>query len=328
MAKQVKQESEIISFIRKRDYRFVKELGSGACGRTVLLHDDVIDEYVVCKKYAPYSEGERSALFNNFVREIKLLHLLSHDNLVRIFNYYLYPDALSGFILMEYINGQDIESHVKACPEQLSDLFLQAVSAFSYLERSGILHRDVRPGNLLVDATGRLKVIDFGFGKRIEESADYDKSVTLNWWCDPPADFKVGKYDFCTEVYFVGRLFERLVTDVDADQFAYKSALAGMCHYERSDRIAGFSEIQKTLEAGKLLDVGLSDEAIDTYRAFAKALSWHFRNIESGAKYIDDADRVEKQLNDVYRRCMLEETVPDASAVLNCFVSGTYDLHP
>jgi hypothetical protein len=42
-----------ITFLRKHDYRFVRELGAGACGRTVLLHDPEIDEHFVCKKYAP-----------------------------------------------------------------------------------------------------------------------------------------------------------------------------------------------------------------------------------------------------------------------------------
>ena len=44
----------IVEFLRKRDYVLVKELGEGACGKTVLLHDDVLDEDFVCKKYSPY----------------------------------------------------------------------------------------------------------------------------------------------------------------------------------------------------------------------------------------------------------------------------------
>jgi eukaryotic-like serine/threonine-protein kinase len=46
-------ESNIVHFLRTRDYLFVKELGRGACGRTVLLKDDVLDQFFVCKKYSP-----------------------------------------------------------------------------------------------------------------------------------------------------------------------------------------------------------------------------------------------------------------------------------
>src|SRR5689334_21808008 len=52
-------ENELIPFLRRRDYRLVRELGHGACGKTVLLHDAQIDDHFVCKKYAPYTEGRR-----------------------------------------------------------------------------------------------------------------------------------------------------------------------------------------------------------------------------------------------------------------------------
>src|SRR5436305_1578858 len=93
----------IIEFIRKKDLVFVKELGRGACGETILLHDDVIDENFVCKKYAPLDSTGNTELFRKFVQEIKLLHLLNHINVVRVFNYYLYPERYAGYILMEYI---------------------------------------------------------------------------------------------------------------------------------------------------------------------------------------------------------------------------------
>src|ERR1035437_10054785 len=194
MAKTSTRTNEIISFVRKRDYRLIRELGQGACGKTVLLYDDQIDEHFVCKKYVPYSESQRAVLFNNFVREIKLLHKLHHTNVVRVFNYYLYPEALAGYILMDFVDGPDIEDYIREHPEQVNEVFIQSITGFSYLERSGILHRDVRPGNLLVDKAGHLKIIDLGFGKQITDSVDFDKSVTLNWWCELPSEFQQGRY--------------------------------------------------------------------------------------------------------------------------------------
>jgi serine/threonine protein kinase len=102
----------IVHFLRKRDYRLVKELGQGSCGKTVLLYDDQIEEHFVCKKYVPYSEAERQQLFTNFVREIKLLHKIHHQNIVRVFNHYIYAEQFTGFILMEYVDGSEVdESH-------------------------------------------------------------------------------------------------------------------------------------------------------------------------------------------------------------------------
>jgi serine/threonine protein kinase len=96
--------NDIVSFLRKRDYVFVRELGSGASGRTILLHDDVIDENIVCKKYHPHSESVRAVQFASFVREIKLLHQVHHPNVVRVFNYFIYPAQFTGYILMEHVD--------------------------------------------------------------------------------------------------------------------------------------------------------------------------------------------------------------------------------
>src|SRR5688572_16688466 len=132
-------EGQVVPFLRKRDYKLVRELGQGACGRTVLLHDDQIDEYFVCKKYAPGFESAKMDLYANFVREIKLLHKIHHANVVRVFNYYLYPDQRSGYILMEFVDGSDIDEYLKRHPENLNEIFLQAINGFAYLESTGIL---------------------------------------------------------------------------------------------------------------------------------------------------------------------------------------------
>jgi len=153
MTRPVKQsniQKEIIQFLRKRDYRLVRELGQGASGKTVLLYDEQIEEHFVCKKYVPYSEAHRQQLFANFVREIKLLHQIHNGNVVRVFNYYLYPDNYTGYILMEFVDGSDIDEYIARFPEKTNELFLQAISGFAYLERAGILHRDIRPGNVMV----------------------------------------------------------------------------------------------------------------------------------------------------------------------------------
>lgn len=97
MSEQISSIAEsVIKFVRSRDYVLQRELGHGACGATVLLHDDLIDEHFVCKKYLPISENYRELLFDNFVRETKLLHEIQHENVVRIFSYYLYPKQFSG----------------------------------------------------------------------------------------------------------------------------------------------------------------------------------------------------------------------------------------
>ena len=79
----------VIKFLKSKDYVFLDELGKGACGRTVKLKDEVIDEVFVCKKYEPFDDALKDELFSKFIQEIKLLYLLNHRNVVRVFNYYI-----------------------------------------------------------------------------------------------------------------------------------------------------------------------------------------------------------------------------------------------
>ncbi len=315
---------EIIKFLRQRDYELIKELGQGACGQTVLLRDEQIDEYLVCKKYLPYSESQREQLFANFVREIKLLHQIHHPNVVRVFNHYLYPDHFAGYILMEYVDGTPIDVFLAGSPESANDLFRQSIDGFTYLERAGILHRDIRPGNVLVRADGTLKIIDLGFGKRVETSGDFDKSISLNLWCQPPEEFKISRYDFATEVYFVGKLFEKIIQDHGIGDFKYTSALRAMCVLDPAGRIQRFSEVEQSVLADQFSEIGFGDEELAAYRNFADAVWKQVTKIKTGTTYITDVGRVLAQLSESYRAMMLEQNVPNAGVILSKLLVGSY----
>ena len=316
--------AEIVHFLRNRDYILIKELGQGACGKTVLLNDDQIGQHFVCKKYSPYDESERETLFANFVREIKLLHLLHHNHLVRVFNYYLYPDKFSGYILMEYVDGQDLEDFTSVFPDRLSDLFIQAIDGFSYLERSGVLHRDIRAANLLVSNEGILKIIDLGFGKQVNTSLDFDKSITLNWWCATPNEFRFKRYDFATEIYFVGKLFEKLIDANSISQFKYIDALRRMCEPDSERRTKSFAEIDRAIRSDPITETDFAEDEVETYRKFADGLVLLTSKIAKSAKYVTDLTKIQTKLGEIYRSSMLEPFISDSHKIVGCFVEGGY----
>jgi eukaryotic-like serine/threonine-protein kinase len=317
-------ENEIIPFVMKREYRVVRELGQGACGRTVLLHDELIDKQYVCKKYTPYAEEQRAELFANFVREIKLLYEIHHNNVVRVFNHYLYPDVYAGFILMEFIEGDNIGQYVSKSPDKLDELFKQAVSGFAYLQRNGILHRDIRLANIMVSKDGRLKIIDLGFGKHASTSADFDKSISLNWWCQTPDEFEALRYDFTTEVYFVGKLFEKLLQENDIRQFKNKTLLGRMCNPDPEKRIQSFTDVETEMQANRFSSLGFDEAELDAYREFAYWMSAYLIKLETGESFSDDIQQIESQLIDCYRNVMLEHYVIDPTPIIRCFFHGTY----
>ena len=325
MDKQVfSTESRIVEFLRQKDYRLVRELGSGACGRTVLLHDELIDEHFVCKKFAPRPGLEREKLFGNFRREIKLLYNIQHENVVRVFNYYLFPDQFAGYILMEFVEGSDIQDFVSQHPENMSNLFVQTISGFAYLESRSILHRDIRPMNVLVRDDGVVKIIDLGFGKHVSETGDFDKSISLNWWCETPAEFANGRYDFGTEVYFVGKLFQKLLGENEISHFKYTAALGAMCQHNPSQKTRTFADVEKGIGNQQFQEFPFADRELESYRDFANQICSRISKLETGVKYVEDTSLIVRQLELTYRDFMLEEYVPSPNLVVSCFVDGSY----
>lgn len=318
------ENNRIIKFLKSKDFKFIEELGRGACGKTVKLYDEAINETFVCKKYEPYYEEHKEELFDNFIQEIKLLYLLNHKNVVRIFSYYIYPEHHTGYILMEYIEGQDIENYLTDNPQNINDIFNQCVAGFLHLEKCKILHRDIRPLNILVSNDGDLKVIDFGFGKKATKESDFDKSISLNWWCEPPIDFNQEQYSFSTEVYFVGKLFEKIIKEQDISTFKHAALLTKMCNPDPASRITSFSEVNAELSGDRFHEVEFNDYELEIYREFSRNLSAAVSKIEYDCKYIDDSELVQKKIEECYKSVMLEEYVPTNNIVVRCFLNGEY----
>lgn len=319
--------NKIIEFLRKKDFQLIKELGAGACGKTVLLYDDVINEQFVCKKYSPHYPEHKEILFKNFIQEIKLLHLVHHKNIVRVFNYYIYPEHYTGFIVMEYVEGDDIESYLVNHPENINEIFIQTIEGFSYTESNNILHRDIRPLNIMVASDGIVKIIDFGFGKQIFDKNDFDKSISLNWWCEPPNEFGQDTYDFKTEIYFVGKLFEKIIRENSIEHFKYMAALSGMCKPDAAFRTNSFFEIKQGILSDKFVEIEFSDKEKNSYREFSGALSGAIAKIERGTKYFDNIDAIKSKLDELYKSVMLEEYIPSNNALIKCFVNGSYSYY-
>ncbi len=320
-------EDEIIKFTRERNYRKIRDLVQGGCGRTVLLYDDMLEEHFVCKKFHPLNEDSRQELFDNFKREIKLLHIVYHPNVVRVFNYYLYPSKSAGYIVMEHIDGHELGTYLSEFPNSINDLFIQAVSGFRHLEENKILHRDIAPRNLMVTRSGSLKIIDLGFGKEAQRPEDFDKSVNVNWYGSLPAEFAINRYDFTTEVYFLGKLFERCIQENSIEVFEFTDLLKKMCMHKPDDRIQSFDAVGQEVNSIRLQGTEFGYDELTRYREFADSVASSCWRIESSARYQNDIDQLILSLEDAHRSCMLDEWVEGSSLVLESLVIGQYECY-
>ena len=314
---------KIIEFIRQKNYELVDELGEGSCGKTVLIWDPSIDRHFVCKKYST-SNGHRIDLYNHFVREIKVLYEVCHKNIVRIFGHYLYPSTCAGYLIMEYVEGKNIFDFLKENTDKIDDIFVQAVDGFRYLEENDILHRDIRFENLMVREDGSVKIIDLGFGKQVKKPCDFQKSIEVSAWCPSPSEFRQAIYDFRTEVYFLGMLFEQIIHEFEIEAFSYGGVLTRMCERNPSQRIASFFDVQKEMQGGKFSETNFTDDETNSYRDFIGCIKRHTTKIAKGARYKDDPEKILMDLEKSYQGFMLDEEVPDASVVISCLLVGKY----
>lgn len=317
-------ENEIIKFIRQKDFRFIEEIGQGGTGRTVLLEDETINERFVCKKYSPNNPSDRESYFPNFIDEIKILHLLNHRNVVRVFNYYLYPERSTGYILMEYVQGEKISDFLEKNPEKLNDIFIQVIEGFKYLEENKVLHRDIRPDNILISQKDVAKIIDFGFGKKIELGDGNNKSISLNWRYSIPEEFNQKIYDSSTEVYFVGKLFEEIITQGNLLNFGYSAVLAKMTTYAHGLRIKSFFDLQRLIVSDKSTKIVFTNKQKNIYAAFADNISSVLSQINTGAEYIRNIETIISNLEKLYQHSMLELYIQDPSSLVGCFMNGSY----
>lgn len=319
-----------IEFNRPAKYKVLKRLGEGACGETVLIHDENMDCYFVAKKYRPYfaqsdSPTDYSELLKRFNDEARLLFRLNHPNIVRVYSYYDYKEYRTAYILMEYIDGENIVDFSRKNPSSLSSIFEKIVDGFSHLEEKNILHRDIRPMNIMVDQSGNPKIIDFGFGKRLEDvKQEAGKSITLNWWCETPPEFARSIYDFQTEIYFVGKLFEQIITEEGLSGFKYMKLVRQMCERDRKKRYKTFSEIKNTVVAGQFEELSFTYEERAAYRDFANTLCYVIASVDASVKYERDAEKIISRLEIVFRQSMLEDSVPLPNKIAAIFINGSF----
>ncbi len=320
------KQNDPVVFLKAKDFKFIEEIGQGGTGRTILMRDETIDEIFVCKKYSPYNEDDKEIYYNYFKDEIKILYKTNHPNIVRVFNYYLYPEETTGYIIMEHINGENIDDYLNKNPDQLDDIFRQTIEGFKHLEEKEILHRDIRPNNILVAENGIAKIIDFGFGKHVH-SDSVGKSITLNWRYTTPKEFEQEIYNHKTDIYFIGKLFEEIIISIGNVNFKYSDILSKMINPNEQKRINSFFDIHRGMlnEQSPKVNFTLSEKRI--YQNFADEFTKIFVDIEASTLYENNINQIIRDLDEINRNSMLENVLQSNVKLARVFIRGEYHYY-
>jgi serine/threonine-protein kinase len=190
-------------------YKILSTIGSGGFGTVYLAQDTWIDKKVALK--VPHKQGVD---FGELLREPRLLATLNHPNIVAILTAEKQEKVF--FIVMEFVPGETLESIIVRdgaldLPRAL-DYTCQIANAVEYAHRQGVLHRDLRPSNVLVGESGMLKVADFGTSRFLEIAA-HGTTVIGSPPYMAPEQFQ-GKAVFASDLYSLGVTMYQILTGV------------------------------------------------------------------------------------------------------------------
>src|SRR5216117_1361372 len=150
------------------NYRILEKIGAGGQGTVYKATDTKLGRTVVIK-VLPAELTAREANLKRFEREARLASALDHPNICTIFDL----NEINGvnFISMQYVEGRNVRQLVNGRPLELQSalsIAIQVTDALAAAHSRGIIHRDIKAGNVMVSPSGQAKVLDFGLAKLMD----------------------------------------------------------------------------------------------------------------------------------------------------------------
>jgi eukaryotic-like serine/threonine-protein kinase len=211
-------------------YRIVRRLGAGATAVVELADDRQLERPVAIKLLGESVLGDRD-FRARFVREARAAARLSHPNVVRVFD----TGETGGrpFIVMEYVPGETLaallERRRRLPPAEVVDLGVQACAGLAEAHAHGLVHRDVKPQNLILREDGTLKIADFGIVRGDETTRLTQHGTVLGTAAYLSPEQAAGEdVTAATDVYALGAVLYEALTGRPPYQFASLAELAEM----------------------------------------------------------------------------------------------------
>ena len=154
-------------------YKIIGKIGSGGMANVYLAQDLILERQVAVKMMSlTFNEDEESDNLRRFQREALSSTELIHPNIVNIYDV---GEGEQPYIVMEYVEGTDLKKYIQEnhpIPySKVIKIMSQILSVISYAHRNGVIHRDIKPHNILIDKEGTVKITDFGIAVALSQNS-------------------------------------------------------------------------------------------------------------------------------------------------------------
>ncbi len=195
-------------------YEVIEELGKGGMGKVYKAVDKEINEEVAIKLLKPEIASDESTV-ERFRNELKFARKIAHKNVCKM--YHIAKDEDTPYITMEYVKGEDLKSFVRRKGKLSDDEALSIASQVSEglveAHRLGVVHRDLKPQNIMIDEEGDAKIMDFGIARSLEAPGVTQTGVMIG---TPdyisPEQAEGEEADHRADIYSLGVILYEMVT--------------------------------------------------------------------------------------------------------------------
>ena len=197
-------------------YPVTRKLGEGATSEVYLCHDPFNDRNVAIKRIFPEAlrDGERGGVYRRlFLAEASLAGKLFHPHIIEIYDAVVEED--SGYIVMEYVSGGTLESRASAnnlLPiDKIVEIVFKCTRALSYANQLGVIHRDIKPGNILLSGPTDIKISDFGLALSTGAESTHVTGIGSPAYMSPE-QIREQPLSQQTDIYSLGVVMYQLLT--------------------------------------------------------------------------------------------------------------------
>jgi tetratricopeptide (TPR) repeat protein/tRNA A-37 threonylcarbamoyl transferase component Bud32 len=195
-------------------YQIIEELGKGGMGRVYKVFDTDIKEKVALKLLKSEIASDRDTI-ERFSNELRYARKISHRNVCRMYD--LGKEAGNYFITMEYVSGEDLKSFIRRSRQLAlgTAVFMakQVCDGLVEAHRLGVVHRDLKPGNIMIDREGNAKIMDFGIARSISAKGITGAGVMIGTPEYMSPEQVEGKdVDQRSDIYSLGVILYEMVT--------------------------------------------------------------------------------------------------------------------